>query len=163
MRISFSPQRRDDTLTLERTAPDRVRINGELFNFGPLADGDTIPAGVVPCDWIVGPVERIDGHVCLTLILPHGPNPSQRVAFPASITVTDDGPIAVPEDEGRAQEVAAATEAAAQLREYMSKREAEPVTMAEASRIAEDLIEEDDPGNGMYDTYYAAEYVEEEQ
>lgn len=94
MRISFSPQRSDYTLTLERTSPDRLRINGELFNFGPLNDGDMLPK--VPCDWIVGPVERIDDEVHLTLILPHGPNPSEAVAFPEPISVTQDGPITLP-------------------------------------------------------------------
>jgi hypothetical protein len=98
MRISFSPQRRDDALVLEKSSGDRLRINGELFNFNPLADGDTIPAGAVPCEWVVGPVERIDGEVHLTLILPHGPNPSQAVAFPEPITVSEDGPIEVPHD-----------------------------------------------------------------
>lgn len=97
MHISFTPQRRDDTLTLERTAPDRLRINGELFNFGPLNEGDVLPE--VPCEWIVGQVERIDGEVRLTLILPHGPNPSEAVAFPEPIHVTQDGPIAIPYDE----------------------------------------------------------------
>lgn len=97
MRISFTPQRRDDTLTLERTAPDRLRINGELFNFGPLNEGDVLPE--VPCEWIAGPVERIGGEVHLTLILPHGPNPSEAVAFPEPIHVTQDGPVAVPYDE----------------------------------------------------------------
>lgn len=99
MRISFSPQRRNDTLALERTAPDRLRINGELFNFGPLPEDGAIPAGEVPCEWIVGPVERIDGEIHLTLILPHGPNPSQAVAFPEPTHVTQDGPIAIPHDE----------------------------------------------------------------
>lgn len=97
MRILFSPQRRDDALTLEKTG-DRLRINGELFNFNPLAEGDTIPAGEIPCDWILGPVERIDGEIHLTLILPHGPNPSHAVAFPEPITVAEDGPIAIPHD-----------------------------------------------------------------
>lgn len=99
MIISFSPQRRDDTLELEKTNGDRLRINGELFNFGPLPDGGTIPVGEIPCEWIVGPVERIDGEIHLTLILPHGPNPSQAVAFPEPITVTEDGPVAIPHDE----------------------------------------------------------------
>ncbi len=99
MKITFSPQRRDDTLELERTSGDRLRINGELFNFNALAEGDTLPAGTVPCDWITGPVERIAGEVCLTLVLPHGPNPSAAVAFPAPIIVTADGPIAVPFDQ----------------------------------------------------------------
>lgn len=105
MHISFSPQRRDDPVPdLYRTAPDRLRINGELFNFGPLPDGATIPE--VPCEWIVGPVERISGEIHLTLILPHGPNPSQTVAFPQPIVVTEDGPVAVPFDEPAIEEPA---------------------------------------------------------
>ncbi|WP_024585993.1 hypothetical protein [Aliihoeflea sp. 2WW] len=99
MIITFAPQRRNDTLTLEKTSGDRLRINGDLFNFNPLADGDTIPAGTIPCEWIVGPVERIDGEVRLTIVLPHGPNPSQAVAFPEPLAVSDDGPISVPHDE----------------------------------------------------------------
>lgn len=96
MRIQFSPQRRDDTLTLELTAPDRIRINGELFNFGPLPDGGTIHANEVPCEWIVGDITRIAGEVCLTLILPHEPNPPDHVAFPEPIYVTGNGPIILP-------------------------------------------------------------------
>lgn len=99
MIITFAPQRRGDTLTLEKSSGDRLRINGELFNFNPLEDGDTIPAGAIPCDLIVGPVERIGGEVHVTVVLPHGPNPSQAVAFPEPITVSEDGPIAVPQDE----------------------------------------------------------------
>lgn len=98
MRIAFSPQRRDDTLTLEKSSGDRLRVNGELFNFNTVPEGGTIPAGAVPCDWIVGPVERIDGEIHLTLILPHGPSPTPAVAFPEPINVVDDGPIAVPFD-----------------------------------------------------------------
>ncbi|HEV7344141.1 MAG TPA: hypothetical protein VGN60_00720 [Devosia sp.] len=98
MKVNFSPVRMDGTLMLEKSAGDRLRINGELFNFNPLEEGDTIPNGVIPCEWILGPVERIEGEVCLTLILPHGPNPSQAVAFPEPITMTEDGPIPVPSD-----------------------------------------------------------------
>lgn len=97
MRISFSPQRRDDALTLEKHG-DTLTVNGEIFDFLPLPNGATIPAGSIPCDWIVGPVERVDGEIHLTLILPHGTNPSQEVAFPEPITVTEDGPIDLPAD-----------------------------------------------------------------
>jgi hypothetical protein len=99
MKIIFSPQRRDGTLELEKSQGNRLRINGELFNFNPLSPGDVIPAGTVPSDWIIGPVEHVGGHVTLTLILPHGPNPSQAVAFPAPVIVTEDGDISVPHDE----------------------------------------------------------------
>lgn len=98
MLISFSPQRRDDTLVVSK-AGDVLTVNGEAFDFTSLPDGATLPAGEVPCEWIAGPVERIGGVIHLTLILPHGPNPSEEVAFPEPITVTADGPIAVPHDE----------------------------------------------------------------
>lgn len=83
MKISLSPQRRDDTLEVIRSSADVLIINGSLFDFTNLPDGATIAE--VPCEWIVGPVERIDGNLHLTLILPHGPNPSAAVAFPAPI------------------------------------------------------------------------------
>lgn len=98
MRISFSPQRRGDPLTVSKQG-DILTINGEAFDLSSLPNGATIPAGAIPSDWIVGPVERIDGAIRLMLILPHGPNPSQAVAFPQPIIVTEDGPIAIPHDE----------------------------------------------------------------
>lgn len=99
MHISFSPIRRDEVLEVSKSSGDRIRINGELFNFNSLPDGATIPHGVVPCEWITGPVERIDGEIHLTLLLPHGPKPSAAVAFPEPITVTEDGPVTIPHDE----------------------------------------------------------------
>ena len=99
MRISFSPQRREDCLKLEKGIGDRIRINGDLLNFDPLNDGDMIPADDIPCDWIIGPVEKVDGEVRLTIRLPVGPNPSQAVAFPEPITVSAEGPVATPHDE----------------------------------------------------------------
>lgn len=105
MRISFSPQRRDDALALELVSLDRICINGELFNFGPLNEGDIIPAEGTPCEWIGGPVERVDGEIHLTIILPHGPNPSQGVAFPEPIQANVIGPIAIPADSPSNPEV----------------------------------------------------------
>lgn len=101
MHISFSPMRRDDTLTVIKSG-DALTINGEAYDFSPLPDGATILAGEIPCEWIVNDVERIDGEIHLTLILPHGPNPPEEIAFPEPITVTEDGPITLP---GSAQDV----------------------------------------------------------
>lgn len=98
MRISFSPQRRDGTLVASKSG-DVLTLNDESFDFSSLPDGATIPRGTVPSQWITGPVDRVDGELRVTLILPHGPNPSAAVAFPESLTVTDDGPIAIPHDE----------------------------------------------------------------
>jgi hypothetical protein len=94
MRISLSPMRRDGALSVSKSG-DILTINGEAFNFASLPDGATIPAGVVPCEWITGPVSRIDGDLHLTLILPHGPHPTQEQAFPEPIINPADGVIAL--------------------------------------------------------------------
>ena len=98
MRISFSPQRRDGTLTVSRHG-DILTINGVPVDLSAIPDGATLPAEAINSEWIVGPVERIDGVLHLAILLPHGPNPSPAVAFPEPITVTANGPITVPQDE----------------------------------------------------------------
>lgn len=98
MLISFSPQRRDDTLTVGKSG-DVLTINSETHDLSVIPDGATAPVGSITSEWIIGPVERIDGVLHVTLILPHGPNPSQAVAFPEPITVLSDGPVPVPQDE----------------------------------------------------------------
>lgn len=97
MKISLSPMRHDVALVVTKSG-DILTINGEPFDFSGLPDGATIPAGAVPCDWIVGPVERIGGQLHLTLILPHGPSPSATVACPAQIIDPPDGPLDLPHD-----------------------------------------------------------------
>ncbi|WP_411036848.1 hypothetical protein [Shinella sp. BYT-45] len=97
MIISLSPMRRGDALVVSKTG-DVLTINGQAFDFSSLLDGATMPAGEVPCDWIVGPVERVGDVLHLTLILPHGANPSPAVAFPAPIVDPPDGPLDLPVD-----------------------------------------------------------------
>lgn len=97
MNISLSPVRLDETLTATR-AGDVLTLNGEAFDFSQLPEGATLPAEAIDSVWVVGPVSRIDGDLHLTLRLPHGPNPSQAVAFPEPIRVTEDGPIDLPFD-----------------------------------------------------------------
>jgi len=97
MRISFSPQRRDDALAVS-LAGDVVTVNGEAFDFGPLAEGATLPQEAIGCAWFAGPVSRENGSLRLTLLLPHGANPSQNVAFPQPIVMQGDGPVTLPID-----------------------------------------------------------------
>lgn len=98
MRISFSPQRRQDVLTVVKSG-DILTIDGAVFDFSLLPDGATIPAEAIPSEWFVGPVERIDGVLHLTLVLPHGPEPSESVAFPSSLIDPPDGALALPNDK----------------------------------------------------------------
>ena len=98
MKISFVPQRRDDTLTVVK-AGDVLTINGEDFDFSVIPPGATLPAAAVTSDFICGDVSRSeDGELELTLLLPHGPNPSEAVAFPAPLLDPEDGPLPLPTD-----------------------------------------------------------------
>lgn len=96
MRIVWHPQRRGDALAVTKTG-DVVTINGEAFDFSPLPDGATLPQEAIPCDLIAGPVERVDGHLIVPLILPHGPQPGPAVAFPAPLDDVPDGSVELPQ------------------------------------------------------------------
>jgi len=94
MKIRFTP-RRDTPLELSRSG-DTLIIDGETFDFSPLADGATLPAEAIDSDWFTAPVERIDGVLHVTLTLPHGANAPDETRFPAPITLTGDGPVSLP-------------------------------------------------------------------
>lgn len=95
MKITFSPMRRDDTLTLSKSG-DTLTVNGEAFDFSDLPDGARLPCEEVGCDWLASDVERVEGVLRLTLVLPHGPQAPQERLFPAPLTLTEDGPVALP-------------------------------------------------------------------
>jgi len=95
MKLIFSPQRRDDALTLSK-AGDVLTINGVAFDFSAVPDGATLPADAIDCPWIAGDVKRIDGDLQIPIILPHGANPAKDVAFPDPLTITSDGAVALP-------------------------------------------------------------------
>jgi hypothetical protein len=97
MNIKLNPQRRDDKLTVSKLG-DTLTINGIAYNFSPLEDGATLPAEAIDCEFIVGPVERIDGQLHTSLIIPHGANPSEAQRFPEDVIDPADGEIALPQD-----------------------------------------------------------------
>lgn len=94
MHITLSPIRSDAMLTLERRG-DTLVINGEAFDFSDLPEGAMLPEGAVACNWLAGPVARRDGVLHLTLALPHGREAPREVLFPAPLTLTEDGPVAL--------------------------------------------------------------------
>lgn len=96
MKITLSPQRRDDTLTASKQG-DTLTINGIAYDFSSIPEGATLPASAVSCEFVTGNVERIDGVLRITLVLPHGQNPSQAVAFPAAINNPPDGALELPQ------------------------------------------------------------------
>jgi hypothetical protein len=87
MHISFTPIRRDTPLEAS-VAGDVLTINGEAFDFAGIPEGATLPRSAVTCDWLASDVERIDGEIRLTLLLPHGTNAPEETRFPQAVTVT---------------------------------------------------------------------------
>lgn len=96
MHINLIPQRRDDALSVS-TQGDTLTINGAAFDFSIIPEGATLPASAVDCEFVTGTVERINGVLHISLILPHGPNPSQAVAFPEPIINPADGVLELPQ------------------------------------------------------------------
>ena len=95
MRINLIPQRRDDTLEVTR-AGNIIIVNGEHFDFSPIVEGDTLPASAVSSAWFFDKIDRIDGELVLTLILPNPWNYSPEQAFPVPLENVPDGPVVFP-------------------------------------------------------------------
>ena len=95
MKINLSPQRRDDTLMVNKTG-DKLTINGVEYDFTDLPDGATLPPDAVDCEYVIDKVERIDGELHLTLLLPHGASAPHETRFPEPIVDPADGPLPLP-------------------------------------------------------------------
>jgi hypothetical protein len=96
MKITLSPQRRDDTLTVTKQG-NTLTINGTAYDFSVIPDGATLPKEATDCAWLASDVERIDGVLHLTLLLPHGANASQAARFPQPIINPADGVLELPQ------------------------------------------------------------------
>lgn len=95
MKIKLSPQRRDDTLTVTKQG-DILTINGENYDFSLIPEGATLPRYATDCEWLASDVERIDGVLHLTLLLPHGANASEAARFPQPIIDPANGELELP-------------------------------------------------------------------
>ena len=95
MHITLTPQRRDDTLTVTKQG-DILTINGTEYDFTDLPDGGTLPAEAVDCEFVIGSVDRVNGELELTLLLPHGANASEAARFSKPIINPSDGELELP-------------------------------------------------------------------
>ena len=96
MQIQLSPQRRNDTLTVSKQG-DTLTINGIAYDFSAVTEGATLPASATDCEFITGNIERIAGMLHLTLLLPHGADPSQAVCFPVPFINPANGLLKLPQ------------------------------------------------------------------
>ena len=84
-----------ERLMLER-AGEVLTFNGVAYDFGPLADGATLPRAAVDCEWLASDVERIDGVLHLAVVLPCDWTAPEHSRFPQPIIDPPDGPVALP-------------------------------------------------------------------
>jgi hypothetical protein len=95
MLIKFSPIRLDKKLEAVSVVGDALSINGQVFDFTPLPEGATLPAEAIASSYITEPVERINGEIVLTLLLPYSAT-SKHIDTPLPIHITADGPVKLP-------------------------------------------------------------------
>ncbi|MFJ2982268.1 MULTISPECIES: tail fiber assembly protein [unclassified Pseudomonas] len=95
MIIKLSPVRSAGRMTLSRLG-DMLTINGLALDFANLPEGGTLPAQAISSSDVVGPVERIDGKVVLTLRFAHGADAPEEARFPADIVDPPAGPVPLP-------------------------------------------------------------------
>lgn len=95
MRIILSPQRRDDTLEVIK-AGHVLTVNGQVFDFSPMGDGDTLPNSAISSEWFAGDVDKVAGELIVTLLFPNPWNYSPEQAFPVPLENVPDGPVVFP-------------------------------------------------------------------
>ncbi|MET0775459.1 MAG: hypothetical protein ABWZ65_08230 [Pseudomonas mandelii] len=95
MIIKLSPVRRDDTLEVIK-AGDVLTVNGQVFDFSPIGDGDTLPNSAISSEWFAGDVDKEAGELIITLLLPNPWNYSPEQAFPVPLENVQDGPVVFP-------------------------------------------------------------------
>lgn len=96
MIINLSPQVSNKTLSLSVNS-DILTLNGEDLDFSVIPDGATLPASAIDCEYIIGDVERIDGVLHITVLLPLGADASEAARFPEPIIDPEDGPLELPQ------------------------------------------------------------------
>jgi hypothetical protein len=96
MKINLSPQRRDDVLAVTKQG-DVLTINGTAYDFNVIPDGATLPKDATDCEWLASDVERIDGTLHLTLLLPNKADASEAARFPQPIINPVDGVLELPQ------------------------------------------------------------------
>ena len=95
MIINFESFRSDELLTIIKQN-DTIIINNTSYDLTQLPEGATLPRKAIDCKWIVSDVNRVNGEIELTILLPHGANASHEARFPEPIVKNDDGQVVLP-------------------------------------------------------------------
>jgi hypothetical protein len=106
MRIILSPVRSDAELSITKRGETLV-VNGISLDFSQMPDGGSLPATAVGCVWLSSNVERVDGDLVLTLLLPYPADAPESARFPTDIISPKDGQIRLPTGAGEPAELVA--------------------------------------------------------
>jgi hypothetical protein len=93
----------DDRIAVS-VAGDVVSINGVDYDFTPLEVGASIPADAVDPARFFGDIQRDSvGELVMTLWFPHDFEASQDARYPLPVSVTEDGPVNLPDPENEVE------------------------------------------------------------
>ncbi|SOQ11794.1 MULTISPECIES: hypothetical protein [Pseudomonas syringae group] len=95
MRIKLYPQRQDGILVLVKSGKT-LTINGELFDFDRMQEGDTLPLEAITSDWMANKVDCDNGEMIISVIFPIPRNYSHEQAFPKDLVDVPDGIVEFP-------------------------------------------------------------------
>ncbi|WP_324723553.1 tail fiber assembly protein [Pseudomonas guariconensis] len=98
MKIKLSPNGDMKSLSVVK-AGEVLVINGVSYDFSRLADGDTLPMAAAGNEFFASSIERIDGVLTLSLMLPHVVDAPESVRFPGDLINPPDGPLSLPGHE----------------------------------------------------------------
>ncbi|WP_407976915.1 hypothetical protein ACJKIH_15010 [Brucella pseudogrignonensis] len=108
MIISLYPQRRDDALTLSLHG-ERLTVSGDTLDLSTVPDGATVPMEAIENPFIAGAIERIDGELHVSLLLPCSTpfgvfDETGKMRAPYELSVHNDGEIELPQEPAQPQE-----------------------------------------------------------
>ncbi|KTB98685.1 hypothetical protein [Pseudomonas sp. ICMP 10191] len=94
MIVKLAPQRRDDTLIVEKVGAVLV-LNGEAFDFSSMPEGSTLPRIAISSEWFAGDVEY-ETELTIHIIMPVPANYSPEQAYPVDLIDVPDGIVQFP-------------------------------------------------------------------
>lgn len=95
MIIKLIPNLRVDDLCVMKSGSVLI-VNGMLFDFSQMGDGDTLPRAAITSERFAGDIDKDGGELTLTLLLPVPANYSPEQAFPIDLVNVLDGRVAFP-------------------------------------------------------------------
>lgn len=71
-------------------------VDGEIFDFAQLGEGEVLPRSAVSGQWLQSDVERVGGVLRMAILMPYLEPASEAVRFPAPVEMVSDGPVPLP-------------------------------------------------------------------